>query len=236
MPGVPPTQPSDPLFTRQYVDTRVADARFVLDELTKIAAGHRPGAEGNELPTGFGLGLDLRQVGMFGVGLGGYATAATMRVDKRIAAGLNLDGTLQDDRLKGPPAEVALKGLDQPLLLFGSDETQFTDPKKDYFDMSWATFWAAQKGGKLNLNLSGSKQKAFTDYQFVFDQVFREIYGDDPIITSVMTALVGKVKPDQSVRAQREFIAAYFDTTLRRRPNQLLRQGSPDFPEVHVRW
>ncbi|GAA1688520.1 lipase [Kribbella yunnanensis] len=236
LPGVPATQLPDPLFTRQYVETRVADARFVLDQLTQLAAGRNPAAEGTELPSGLGIGLDMRRVGMFGVGLGGYATADTMRADKRISTGLNLDGTLQDDRLKGPPAEVALKGLKQPLLLFGSDETQFVDPKKDHFDLSWATFWAVQKGGKLNLSLAGSKQKAFTDYQFVFDQVFREIYGDDPIITSVMTALVGKVEPEQSVRAQRRYIAAYFDTTLRRRPDQLLTQNSPEFPEVHVRW
>jgi hypothetical protein len=236
LPGVPATQLPDPLFTRQYVETRVADTRFVLDQLTELAAGRKPGAEGNELPSGLSLGLDLRRVGMFGVGLGGYATADALRADKRISTGLNLDGTLQDDRRNGPPAEVALKGVDRPLLLFGSDETQFTDPKKDYFDLSWATFWKVQKGGKLNLNLLGAKQKAFTDYQFVFDQVFRDIYGDDPIITSVMTALVGKVDPAKSVRAQREYIAAYFDTTLRRRPNQLLSQDSPEFPEVHIRW
>lgn len=236
LPGVPATQLPDPLFTRQYVETRVADARFVLDQLTELAAGRNPVAEDSELPSGFGIGLDLRRVGMFGVGLGGYATAATMRADQRISTGLDLDGTLQDDRRKGPLAEAAKKGLKQSLLLFGSDETQFTDPKKDYFDLSWATFWAVQKGGKLNLNLVGAKQKAFTDYQFVFDQVFRGIYGDDPIITSVMTALVGKVEPARSVRAQREYIAAYFDTTLRRRPNELLRQDSPEFPEVHIRW
>ncbi|MFK4083935.1 alpha/beta hydrolase family protein [Kribbella sp. NPDC020789] len=236
LPGVPATQLPDPLFTHQYVETRVADARFVLDQLTQLAAGRNPAAKDSDLPSGLGIGLDLRRVGMFGVGLGGYATAATMRADQRILTGLNLDGTLQDDRRNGPPAEVALKGLKQPLLLFGSDETQFTDPKKDNFDLSWATFWAVQKGGKLNLNLTGAKQKAFTDYQFVFDQVFRDIYGDDPIITSVMTALVGNVAPAHSVRAQREYIAAYFDTTLRRRPSQLLRQNSPEFPEVHIRW
>ncbi|WP_405063759.1 hypothetical protein OG474_19500 [Kribbella sp. NBC_01505] len=51
-----------------------------------------------------------------------------------------------------------------------------------------------------------------------------------------MTALVGKVDPTRSVRAQRDYVAAYFDTTLRRRPNRLLTQNPPEFPEVHVRW
>ncbi|GAA0570693.1 lipase [Kribbella sandramycini] len=236
LPGVPASQLPDPLFTRQAVETRVADTRFVLDQLEKLAAGREVGAKDNELPKGLAGGLDVRRVGMFGIGLGGYATAAAMYADKRIGTGLNLDGTLQDDRRNGPVAEVATKGMDRPLLLWASDETQFTDPKQDTFDLSWATFWAVQKGGKLNLALKGAKQKAFTDYQFVFDQVFRDIYGDDPIITSVMTALVGQVDPGRSILAQREYLAAYFDTTLRRRPDALLRQNSPKFPEVHVQW
>ena len=77
-----------------------------------------------------------------------------------------------------------------------------------------------------------TKQKAFTDYQFVFSQLFHDIYGEDPIITSVMKALVGSAKPARSVLAQREYIAAFFDQTLRRRPSLLLRGGSPKFPEV----
>jgi len=90
-----------------------------------------------------------------------------------------------------------------------------------------------QRGWKLNLGLAGTKQKAFTDYQFIFDQLFHEIYGDDPIITSVMKALVGGAEPQRSVLAQRDYIAAFFDQTLRRRPSLLLRGDSPKFPEVH---
>ena len=40
----------------------------------------------------------------------------------------------------------------------------------------------------------------------------------------------------EQTRAAWDDIAAYFDTTLRRRPNELLRQDSPEFPEVHIRW
>ena len=146
-------------------------------------------------PDGLGDGLDLRKVGMFGFSLGGYATANTLLEDERVLAGIDLDGSLQDDPAKGPLGEVARKGLDQPFLLFGSADTQRTDPGKEYYDPSWASFWAAQRGWKLNLGLAGTKQKAFTDYQFIFDQLFHEIYGDDPIITSVLKALVGGAEP-----------------------------------------
>lgn len=232
IPGVPADQLPDPAFTHKAVETRTADARFVLDQLERIARGQNPDAGGKELPDRLGEGFDLRNVGMFGFSLGGYATANTLLEDRRFAAGIDLDGTLQDDRAKGPLGEVAKRGLDQPFLLFGSDGSQRTDPDQDGYDRSWAGFWQAQRGWKLNLGLAGAKQKAFTDYQFVFDQLFREIYGEDPIITSVMTALVGSVHPARSVLAQRDYLAAFFDQTLRNRPSLLLRGDVSRFPEV----
>ncbi|MGW1344068.1 alpha/beta hydrolase family protein [Kribbella sp. NPDC002412] len=233
LPGVPASQLPDPEFTRKAVETRTADARFVLDQLERIVRGDNPDMDGKALPHGLAGGLDLRRIGMFGFSLGGYATANTLLEDRRFAAGLDLDGTLQDDRAKGPLGEVARKGLDQPFLLFGSDASQRTDAGKEYYDKSWARFWDEQRGWKLNLGLTGAKQKAFTDFQFVFDQLFREIYGEDDIITSVMTALVGAVQPDRSVLAQRQYIAAFFDQNLRGRPELLLRGDSPKFPEIH---
>ena len=232
LPGVPASQLPDPDSTRKAVETRTADARFVLDQLERIAGGENPEAEGNDLPDGLSDGLDLRKIGMFGFSLGGYATANTLLEDERVSAGIDLDGTLQDDPAKGPLGEVARKGLGRPFLLFGSAETQRTDPGTEYYDKSWASFWDAQSGWKLNLGLAGTKQKAFTDYQVIFDQLFREIYGDDPIITSVMKALVGGADPRRSVLAQRDYIAAFFDQTLRRRPSFLLRGDSPKYPEV----
>ena len=53
------------------------------------------------LPAGLADGLDLRKVGMFGFSLGGYTAANTMLEDERVLAGLDLDGTLQDDTAQG---------------------------------------------------------------------------------------------------------------------------------------
>ena len=41
-----------------------------------------------------------------------------------------------------------------------------------------------------------------------------------------------EVDPDRSVFAQRTYLAAFFDQTLRNRPRSLLRTESPRFPEV----
>jgi hypothetical protein len=232
LPGAPQEEPPGPDDMRKAVETRTADARFVLDQLERLAAGENVDAEGKDLPEGLADGLDLRKIGMFGFALGGYAAANTMLQDRRVLAGADLDGTLQDDRADGPLGEVAERGLGRPFLLFGSAETQRTDPAKEYYDPSWAAFWQVQRGAKLNLGLAQTKQKAFTDYQFVFPQLFHEIYGDDPIVTSVVKALVGGAEPARSVLAQREYLAAFFDLTLRRRPSVLLRGESPKFPEV----
>ena len=79
-----------------------------------VAGGEDSDAEGNDLPDGVGAGLDLRKLGMFGFSLGGYASANTMLADERVTAGIDLDGTLQDDPVKGPLGEVARTGLDRP--------------------------------------------------------------------------------------------------------------------------
>ncbi|GAA1149949.1 alpha/beta hydrolase [Kribbella jejuensis] len=232
LPGAAEAEPPKPSDIRAAVDTRTNDARFVLDQLERIADGDTVDAEGKDLPDGLAESLDLRRIGMFGFGLGGYTTGDTMLEDERVLAGADLDGTLQDDRLKGPLGDVAVHGLDRPFLLFGSDETQRTAPGKEYYDKSWAAFWSNQRGGRLNLALTRTKQKAFTDYQFIFSQLFHDIYGEDPIVSSVIKALVGSAKPARSVLAQREYLAAYFDLTLRGRPALLLRGDSPKFPEV----
>ncbi|MFG1906482.1 hypothetical protein [Kribbella sp. NPDC048928] len=232
LPGLVSDEPPQPSDIRAAVETRTADARFVLDQLERIADGQNVDAEGKELPEGVAEGLELRRTGMFGFALGGYTAANTMLADERVLAGADLDGTLQDDRLRGPLGDVAEHGLDRPFLLFGSGETQRTEPGKDFYDKSWATFWQAQQGGKLNLALTNTKQKAFTDFQFIFSQLFHEIYGTDPIITSVMKALVGSAKPARSVLAQREYLGAFFDQTLRHRPEPLLRGDSARYPEV----
>ena len=47
-----------------------------------------------------------------------------------------------------------------------------------------------------------------------------------------MKALVGGASRTAVCWPQREYIAAFFDQTLRRRPSLLLRGDSPKFPEV----
>ena len=190
----------------------------MLDQLERIAAGRNPDVDGKELPRGLAAGLDLRKVGIFGFSLGGYATANTLLEDKRFAAGLDLDGTLQDDPAKGPLGEVARKGLDQPFLLFGSDTSQRTTGK-EHLRPVLAAFWDAQRGWKLDLQvLAGAKQQAFTDTSSSSQlppstATTNHHLGDDG------AGRRGRSGP-QCAR-QRRYLSAFFDQTLRPGPTLL---------------
>jgi alpha-beta hydrolase superfamily lysophospholipase len=78
----------------QSVAVRVADTRFVLNTLRALNAGGNPDAEHRPLPNGLRGALNLSVVGMFGHSLGGATAAEAMFEDRRIKAGVNLDGTL----------------------------------------------------------------------------------------------------------------------------------------------
>jgi hypothetical protein len=76
--------------------------------------------------------------------------------DRRIEAGVNLDGTLF-----GP---VVNAGLDRPFMLVAA-EGHGRDT-----DESWAKFWANLLGWRLNLQLTGSAHNSFTDFQVLIPQ------------------------------------------------------------------
>ncbi|MCE0447243.1 hypothetical protein LT493_31765 [Streptomyces tricolor] len=132
---------------KKAVETRVRDTRFVLDQLAVLRAGRNPDAEGRRLPRGLGGALDLDRIGMYGHSAGGITAAETMRADRRIDAGINMDGTLQYSSTEFLP--VALEGLDRPFMLMGkANQTHLNKP-------SWQSFWDRSTGWKRDLNLGG---------------------------------------------------------------------------------
>ena len=78
------------------------DIRFVLDRIEDLAAGRNPDVEPSAVPAGLGGALDLRRIGMFGWSKGGTATALVMVTDRRVRAGLSLDGPMQSRRWPTP--------------------------------------------------------------------------------------------------------------------------------------
>ncbi|WP_309058240.1 alpha/beta hydrolase, partial [Streptomyces sp.] len=103
---------------------RAADTRFLLDRLT----GPRPAWR-------YASAIDPTRIGMAGHSVGGAAAVPAMAADRRIDAGVNMDGTFWD----APPAD-GLGG--RPFLFLGTDE--FHRPGGG--DTSWDTTWAGVRG------------------------------------------------------------------------------------------
>ncbi|MEV6769309.1 hypothetical protein AB0N05_11865 [Nocardia sp. NPDC051030] len=187
----PPSVLSDVL-----LPTRVADTRFVLDQLA-AAAGHSTEA-GSELPQHLADDLDLTKVGMFGHSLGGSTTAQTMHDDSRIAAGVNLDGPIL--------GSVLSEGLDRPLLMLASDTSPW------FGNAGWESNWATNTGLKVPLRIAGTRHMSLTDGQVIVAGLATA----GLLSAGMRNEAIGPIDAGRSVDLQRSCLLAYFDAVFGR--------------------
>ncbi|WP_229329686.1 alpha/beta hydrolase [Streptomyces sp. UNOC14_S4] len=188
---------TDPELFRALIDTRIADTRFVLDQVEALAAGRNPDASGRPLPTGLGHALDPRRVGAYGHSAGGTATAQALYEDPRIAAAADLEGYL--DHPTGELYPVARYGTDRPLLLLG---TEGFDHREE-LDRSWSVTRGRRVGRR---RLGGTAHWVFTDYAVTAPQL--QAAGLMP--RAARTALVGASAPERSVPLVRRSVHGFF--------------------------
>lgn len=211
MPPPASDAPDDPVFTKAAA-VRQTDTRFVMDRLTALTDGRGIDAERRPPPKGLRGALDLSRIGMSGHSLGGATAASTMQADRRIKAGIDMDGALF-----GP---VLRAGLDRPFLLIGTPEhSRDNDP-------GWKAVWSRLRGWKLELRLDGAAHGSFTDLQVLLRQ---HSLGMPP---ERVTEIIGRIDGPRSVLIQRVFTRAFFDRHLRGRPSPLLDGPSKRWPEM----
>jgi dienelactone hydrolase len=210
---VPPGDPDS--FVRKALAVRVTDTGFVLDQLQLLNSGRNPDADGQRLPQGLAGALDLSRVGMFGHSMGGTAAALSMDADRRITAGIDMDGNLT--YIDGSLMPVARHGLDRPFLLLGKDGETDTGP-------GWQAFRAHTPGWTRQLTLRGSEHASFTDAEALLPQL--------RLPPSVRTADLGSIDPALAMRTDEAYLAAYFDHWLRGRSGELLERPSPKYPAM----
>ncbi|MFE0738400.1 alpha/beta hydrolase family protein [Streptomyces sp. NPDC058855] len=174
---------------------RAADTRFLLDRLT----GPRPAWR-------YASAIDATRVGMAGHSVGGASAVPAMAADRRIDAGVNMDGTFWD----APPAD-GLGG--RPFLFLGTDE--FHRPGGG--DTSWDTTWAGVRGEKHWLTVGGAGHLDFSDAPLILRHAGRP---DGPLPAG------------RAVSVTRAYVAAFFDEHLRGRDQPLLDGPDPAHPEV----
>ncbi|MGW4420599.1 alpha/beta hydrolase family protein [Streptosporangium sp. NPDC004631] len=196
------------------VKVRVDDTRFVLDRLAALQAGRNPDAGHRALPRGLSGGLDLKRIGMFGHSLGGAATASAMFADRRIRAGMGLDGAAS-----GPVVEA---GLDRPYMVVDT-------PGKGGMAANpvLRRFWLHLRGWRLNLTLKGAAHNSFGDDARLIPLV-APLLGLSP---KQLEEMVGTIPAARALAFQRAYPRAFFDLHLRGR-GHLLDRSSPRFPEV----
>ena len=197
-------------FFTKLMHARQADTELVLDRLTS-------------LPHRLTHGMDLNRIGMFGHSAGGFTTANVMYGDRRIKAGVNLDGTLEYTVEPDGThlSQVALHGLDRPLLLMGSSGRYASSIHNE---PSWTSFWKHQRGWKADITLNHSQHVSFTDAEALLPQ----LAGREPAAT--LAKALGTVDGHRAGAANRALVSSFFDRFLKGCDDHLLDGGPSPYP------
>jgi dienelactone hydrolase len=191
---------------------RVADVRFVLNELARIntlnASSH------------FYKHLDLEHIGALGWSFGGTTAAAACRADHRLAAGANLDGFSF-----GVDADSSIP---KPFLLVSEDNaspSEIAAVDSDPIQKRLADF-DVQDYGKVQPSI---------DYKIVVRRAKHTNFSDSPLYSRLRSyTLAGAVDPYRAMFIIDNYVAIFFDKYLRGKSAALLEANSPEFPDAVV--
>ncbi|MEU0484959.1 lipase [Streptosporangium sp. NPDC006013] len=192
-------QPTD---LDQAVVVRVADVRFVLDQLPSL---DKAGS------------FDLERIGMFGHSLGAWTTASAMFADTRIKAGFGLDGA------KLGKSDEGRGSLDRPFVVV--DTTGKGGMDKNPLVRQ---FWDKLTGWRLHLTIKGAGHNSMGDDVVLIRLAAAQL----GLGKADLEELVGTIPVEQALAFQREYPAAFFDEHLRSHPSALLKAPSAQFPEI----
>ncbi|WP_372405109.1 alpha/beta hydrolase family protein [Streptomyces luteireticuli] len=187
-----------PAVARTMVDARIADLRHVIDRLGQAA--------GLPLPRGLAETLDLRRLGVYGHSAGGSAVTEVMYEDRRVRAGINLEGYLDyPPSAPGGAAEpfpVAAHGIDRPLLLLGSEGFD----RRQEMDRSWSAVTARSRSRVRSMRIADANHWVFTDYAAMVPR----LQAAGLMTAAERAALIGTVDPAVAVPAVRRAIRGFF--------------------------
>ena len=194
------------------LSVRVKDVSFILDQLSnpKVAQSLIPDLEDE-------CEIDVDKVGIFGHSLGGATTASTMLSDRRLIAGINLDGTFFGP-LASPSSTVTIS---EPFLIFTHEGKNIST------DASWASIWPKLRGWKRLLELQGSAHGTFTDLPDVVD-----VLGLSGKLPAEVGELLGSIDGGRAMEVIGTYVSAFFDFVLKGSGEGLLDGRSERFPEV----
>ncbi len=203
--------PAPGLYPKDYA----ADLLFLLERVVDLANGRNPDADGRALPAGLLGGLDARNIGAFGWSKGGTATALAMVADRRLRAGLAMDGPMESN-----PALTT--DIDRPFMMMTAAYTRAASPYVE-------TFWRHLRGWRLDVQATGAVHASYGDDMTLVPQAGRLL----GMTEQQIQAKVGTLDPDRGVLIQQTYPRAFFDRHLSdRHRGHLLDGPARAFPEV----
>ena len=200
--------------TTKAIVSRVADVRFVLDQLALIDLGGNPDHERRALPCGLRARSTSTASGCLATPTGAPPppTPCTPTPASRSAS----TWTAPSGRRRRRPAP-------RPLLLFGRQDL-------DPFEAgTWAEFWTNQRGPGLPL----TSRAPHTPPLSTSPSWWRRSRRSSACRPGHRG--IGTINGERAVAVQRAYLGAYFDTYLRHHASSLLTGTSPRYPEVRFR-
>ena len=196
----------------------VADARFTLDQLTKLNVD-------DKLLKGH---LNLAEVGMYGHSFGGATAAEVCREDTRFKACINMDGTAF--------TMTSSSQITQPLLWMASDYSQVTDSQLQQVQLTRREFNAKMQ--QRNKERETFVQSLKLGYVLVLKGSTHSTYiTDEALLGPVVPGLGDPLATTDGVRAVtviNAYVSAFFDTYLKQQQTNLLKGDSPTYPEASL--
>ncbi|MRH86936.1 hypothetical protein GFY24_05550 [Nocardia sp. SYP-A9097] len=203
-----------PSVRKKYIAARLLDIRFVVDSLTRLAAGTDPDAENRWLPTGLAGALDPDRIGIVGHSSGGYAAVEAMHDDRRISAAVDLDGQIGVDEDFG---QAATEGVDRPVLVMTSRQIEEVGDANPSLD----AFWQHGTGWKRQLTMSNSAHYDYTDMPTLVPDAVRP----------AAKTYFGPIPAARAADLTHTYVSALFDKFLRNDSNTALDHPGTD-PEI----
>ena len=190
---------------KRQINTRVADIRFIVDELERIQSG----ALRHPL-NGY---LDLSRIGITGHSFGGSTAALVADNDERVKAVSVIDGWMNPI-----PPNVIRDGIKQPFLYMG--RPSWVDSDYPSSPSIAETMHKNNRGPSHHITIKNTRHLNFCDA---------------PLFTPIGKYLVeiGDINRKRSVELVNQLSLEFFDKYLRQKPSALL-SGSKVVPEFIV--
>lgn len=157
----------------------------------------------------------LNKILMMGHSLGGATAAAAMLADNRIAAGVNLDGTMFGD--------VLTEGLTSPFMIMShAGRNLSTDP-------SWTQVWPKITGTKLAVTLNGTVHGSYSDLTLLANTL-----GTSGKDGAKVGEFLGTMDGATAIGNVNAFVGQFFKFAEHKTKDLLPNNMTKEFPEASV--